>query len=51
LYKRNRKISDSTGGEDPDSNVVDAYIKLLRKKLGSDLIETVVRGIGYRLRS
>lgn len=35
---------------DPGSNVVDAYIKLLRKKLGSDSIETV-RGIGYRLRA
>lgn len=34
---------------DPGSNVVDAYIKLLRKKLGSDRFETV-RGIGYRLR-
>ncbi|PSB58172.1 response regulator transcription factor [Chamaesiphon polymorphus] len=31
-------------------NVVDAYIKLLRKKLGSDSIETV-RGIGYRFRA
>lgn len=35
---------------DPGSNVVDAYIKQIRKKLGSDLIETV-RGIGYRLRA
>lgn len=34
---------------DPGSNVVDAYVKLLRKKLGSQLIETV-RGVGYRLR-
>jgi len=35
---------------DPCSNIVDAYVKLLRKKLGSDLIETV-RGVGYRLRT
>jgi len=35
---------------DPGSNIVDAYVKQLRKKLGSDLIETI-RGVGYRLRS
>jgi DNA-binding response OmpR family regulator len=35
---------------DPGSNIVDTYVKLLRKKLGSDWIETV-RGVGYRLRS
>nr|WP_277876069.1 winged helix-turn-helix domain-containing protein [Chroococcidiopsis sp. [FACHB-1243]] len=35
---------------DPCSNIVDAYVKLLRKKLGSELIETV-RGVGYRLRA
>lgn len=34
---------------DPGSNVVDVYIRYLRKKLGPDLIETV-RGMGYRLR-
>jgi DNA-binding response OmpR family regulator len=34
---------------DPGSNVVDVYVGYLRKKLGSDLIETV-RGKGYRLR-
>jgi DNA-binding response OmpR family regulator len=33
---------------DPGSNVVDVYVGYLRKKLGSDLIETV-RGRGYRL--
>ncbi len=32
----------------PGSNVVDVYVGYLRKKLGSDCIETV-RGIGYRL--
>jgi two-component system copper resistance phosphate regulon response regulator CusR len=35
---------------DPGSNVVDVYVRYLRKKLGDDVIETV-RGMGYRLRS
>lgn len=35
---------------DPGSNIVEAYIKQLRKKLGSETIETV-RGVGYRLRA
>lgn len=35
---------------DPGSNIVDVYIGYLRKKLGSDRIETV-RGMGYRLRT
>jgi DNA-binding response OmpR family regulator len=34
---------------DPGSNVVEVYVGYLRRKLGSDLIETV-RGMGYRLR-
>jgi DNA-binding response OmpR family regulator len=34
---------------DPGSNIVDVYIGHLRKKFGSDRIETV-RGIGYRLK-
>lgn len=34
---------------DPGSNIVDVYVGYLRKKLGSDVIETV-RGMGYRLR-
>ncbi|TDC47698.1 response regulator transcription factor [Actinomadura sp. KC345] len=34
---------------DPGSNIVDVYIRYLRRKLGSARIETV-RGIGYRLR-
>ena len=34
---------------DPGSNVVEVYIRYLRRKLGDDLIETV-RGMGYRLR-
>ena len=33
---------------DPGSNVVDVYVRYLRKKLGADRIETV-RGMGYRL--
>ncbi len=32
------------------SNVIDVYVRYLRGKIGSDVIETV-RGIGYRLRS
>lgn len=32
---------------DPGSNIVDVYVGYLRKKLSSDLIETV-RGMGYR---
>lgn len=35
---------------DPGSNVVDVYIRYLRKKLGAEAIETV-RGMGYRLRT
>jgi DNA-binding response OmpR family regulator len=35
---------------DPGSNLVDVYVGYLRKKLGSDLIETV-RGMGYRLQT
>jgi DNA-binding response OmpR family regulator len=35
---------------DPGSNVVDVYVRYLRKKLGDDVIETV-RGMGYRLRA
>ena len=34
---------------DPGSNVVDVYVRYLRRKLGADSIETV-RGMGYRLR-
>ena len=33
---------------DPGSNVVDVYVRYLRDKLGSGVIETV-RGMGYRL--
>ena len=34
---------------DGASNVVDVYVGYLRRKLGSDLVETV-RGVGYRFR-
>ncbi|MDJ0592436.1 MAG: response regulator transcription factor [Pleurocapsa sp. MO_226.B13] len=34
---------------DPGSNIVDVYVGYLRKKIGSNLIETV-RGMGYRLK-
>jgi DNA-binding response OmpR family regulator len=33
---------------DPGSNVVDVYVRYLRKKLGGGVIDTV-RGMGYRL--
>lgn len=33
---------------DPGSNVVDVYVRYLRRKLGSERFETV-RGVGYRL--
>jgi DNA-binding response OmpR family regulator len=35
---------------DPGSNVVDVYVRYLRRKLGDGVIETV-RGMGYRLRT
>lgn len=35
---------------DPGSNIIEVYIRHLRKKLGKDYIETV-RGMGYRLQS
>jgi two-component system response regulator QseB len=34
---------------DPGSNIVEVYIGYLRRKIGTDAIETV-RGMGYRLR-
>jgi DNA-binding response OmpR family regulator len=34
---------------DPGSNVVEVYVRYLRRKLGDGVIETV-RGMGYRLR-
>jgi DNA-binding response OmpR family regulator len=34
---------------DPGSNIVDVYVRYLRRKVGADRVETV-RGVGYRLR-
>jgi DNA-binding response OmpR family regulator len=34
---------------EPDSNVVEVYVRYLRRKLGAETIETV-RGMGYRFR-
>lgn len=44
------QLLDRVWGYDysPGSNVVDVYVGYLRKKLGSQLIETV-RGMGYRM--
>jgi len=36
-------------GYEQRSNVVEVYIRYLRKKIGAASIETV-RGVGYRLR-
>ena len=36
------------GDQEPDSNVIDVQISRLRRKLGSEAIETV-RGQGYRM--
>ena len=33
---------------DPASNVVDVYVRYLRRKLGDDLVATV-HGLGYRI--
>jgi DNA-binding response OmpR family regulator len=33
---------------DPGSNIVDVYVRTLRKKLGAERVETI-RGMGYRL--
>jgi DNA-binding response OmpR family regulator len=33
---------------DPESNVVDVYVRYLRRKLGDEVIQTI-RGMGYRL--
>jgi DNA-binding response OmpR family regulator len=44
------QLLDSVWGVDydPGSNVVDVYVRYLRRKVGADAIETV-RGMGYRL--
>jgi len=51
IMSREQLLSHGWGYDyDPGSNIVDVYVGYLRKKLGSDLIETV-RGMGYRLRT
>jgi DNA-binding response OmpR family regulator len=49
VLTREQLLSNVWGFDfDPASNIVDAYVKMLRRKVGSDAIETV-RGTGYRL--
>lgn len=48
VLSREQLLSSVWGYDyDPNSNIVDVYVGYLRKKLGSDKIETV-RGMGYR---
>ena len=50
VLSREQLLSQVWGFDfDPGSNVVDVYIRYLRRKLGQDRIQTV-RGMGYRLR-
>ncbi len=35
---------------EPESNVVEVYVRYLRRKLGAETIETI-RGMGYRFRT
>jgi DNA-binding response OmpR family regulator len=49
VLSREQLLSQVWGYDfDPQSNVVDVYVRYLRRKLGGDVIETV-RGMGYRL--
>ena len=49
VLSREQLLSNVWGYDfDPGSNVVDVYVRYLRKKLGAARIETV-RGMGYRL--
>lgn len=51
VLSREQLLSQVWGYDfDPESNVVDVYVRYLRKKLGAEVIETV-RGVGYRLRA
>ena len=51
VLSREQLLSQVWGFDfDPGSNVVDVYVRYLRRKLGEHRIETV-RGMGYRLRS
>lgn len=50
VLSREQLLSQVWGFDfDPGSNVVDVYVRYLRKKFGAERIETV-RGMGYRLR-
>ena len=50
VLSRAELLSSAWGYDfDPNSNVVDVYVRYLRNKVGADAIETV-RGAGYRLR-
>ncbi|MCW3158644.1 response regulator transcription factor [Micropruina sonneratiae] len=49
VLSREQLLSSVWGYDfDPGSNVVDVYVRYLRRKLGADRFETV-RGMGYRL--
>lgn len=49
VLSREQLLSGAWGYSfDPGSNVVDVYVRYLRRKLGADRFETV-RGMGYRL--
>jgi DNA-binding response OmpR family regulator len=49
VLSREQLLSQVWGFDfDPGSNIVDVYVRYLRRKLGEHRIETV-RGIGYRL--
>ncbi|GAB1817574.1 response regulator transcription factor [Herbidospora sp. RD11066] len=51
VLSREQLLSQVWGFDfDPGSNVVDVYVRYLRRKIGADRIETV-RGTGYRLKS
>ncbi|WP_432545880.1 response regulator transcription factor [Kineococcus sp. SYSU DK004] len=51
VLSREQLLSSVWGYDfDPGSNVVDVYVRYLRKKLGAERVETV-RGMGYRLRT
>jgi DNA-binding response OmpR family regulator len=49
VLSRMELLSSAWGYDfDPNSNVVDVYVRYLRNKVGDDVIETV-RGAGYRM--